>query len=164
MQYPADEIINRARDKVRYYLSWAGDGLKAHAFDCLEVPFPPDAVQVRLYLSLASKNAVAFEALLVMAEKFMAGPHVAPPELVEFVRDVRRGRRRRPKQKGRDRRANQVRNDIIREAIRLAVGEGLPPTRNDASEPISACDVVAEVLREHNVWLSYEAVAKLRPR
>ena len=54
------------------------------------------------------------------------------------------------------------RNHLIVKALEILRDEcGLTLTRNDASDVVSACDVVVEVLAEYNVALSYKRVAEI---
>ena len=68
-----------------------------------------------------------------------------PPGAVALVSDVLAGWNP-PKQKGRHTVENIGRNFRICAAVQSLIDAGLNPTRNDESEAVSACDVVADVL------------------
>jgi len=68
-----------------------------------------------------------------------------PPGAVALVSDVLTGWKP-PKQKGRHKAVNIGRNVRICAAVESLIDAGLNPTRNDESEAVSACDVVADVL------------------
>ena len=63
--------------------------------------------------------------------------------------------------RGRNPYANQIRNELIVRTIRALIDCGFTATRNDASEPLSACDVVSRALKAHEIELTYDSVAKV---
>jgi hypothetical protein len=56
---------------------------------------------------------------------------------------------------------NYLRDDLIRLAVRTAMGHGLDRTRNEATEAPSACSVVAEELAANGVDMSENNVARI---
>jgi hypothetical protein len=68
-----------------------------------------------------------------------------PPGAVALVSDVLTGWIP-PKQKGQPKVKNVGRNVRICAAVETLIDAGLNPTKNDESEAVSACDVVAYVL------------------
>ena len=75
-------------------------------------------------------------------------------ELLDWALDVAAGSRTRPSHQGRER-TTEIRDALILETVEALVACGLTKTRNDASEPRSACDAVAAVL-----GMTYDAVRK----
>ena len=85
-----------------------------------------------------------------------------PKALHEWALEVADGTRACPKAgPGRSPYTNQVRDRSIVRALRILVDCGLTMTRNEASEPRSACDAVSGALEAHGIELSYDAVVKV---
>ena len=72
------------------------------------------------------------------------------------------GTYRRPTTKGRPKKT--IRDQHIAYAILFTASAGLTPTRNETSDPNSACDLIAEELLDHGVALSYSAVETIWKR
>ena len=85
-----------------------------------------------------------------------------PDELREWVYDCFDRSRTLPEPRvGRNPHGNEVRNQLIIRTVGSLVNCGLTATRNEASPPESACDVVSEALHIHGVELSYGGIAKV---
>lgn len=71
------------------------------------------------------------------------------------------GDRERPKAKGgHNRRSTEIWRKTVADCVYLAIGCGLRPTRNAASEPKSACDAVVEAFACQGFHTTYATVAR----
>jgi hypothetical protein len=59
---------------------------------------------------------------------------------------------------------NYLRDSLIKLAVKAAMGYGLHPTRNEATDAPSACSVVAEVLAENGAKMREGNVARVAGR
>ena len=85
-----------------------------------------------------------------------------PSELNEWALDVASGKLKKPTARpGRSPYSNVVRDELIARTVQSLVDCGLSATRNQISDPESACDAVSEALNAHGVGLSFDAVAKI---
>ena len=110
-------------------------------------------------------DPVAFQALQGVLHGLRATGETIPGDLSEWALDVADGTRERPTTgPGRSRYTNQVRDAVIVRAVGALVDAGLTATRNEASEPLSACDAVARALDAHEKKLSYAAVVRIWSR
>jgi len=165
-----------ARDAVRQYLGTAAAGFNSTIADMLVVPYPPTSEQIALYLREGESNILAWEACWQIVERYLNNGKPLPKPLAKFVLTEGRNSRSKPAQRGRSRHTNLPRNLLLVEAIQLAITAYLKqardsgpiqpktklnPTRNESSNPISACDIVAECLREINIHLQYDVIAKV---
>ena len=107
-------------------------------------------------------NPIAFRALQRAVHQLRHSKTPMPDVLSEWAHDVADGTQVCPRAKpGRSPYTNKVRDDLIVGTVQALVDCGLRATRNEASEPTSACDAVSGALVAHGVDLSYEAVAKV---
>ena len=107
-------------------------------------------------------NPLAYSALQEVVSEVRQRDGSFPEELYEWILDVAEGKREMPKLgRGRNPYANQIRNELIVRTIRALIDCGFTATRNDASEPLSACDVVSRALKAHEIELTYDSVAKV---
>jgi hypothetical protein len=88
---------------------------------------------------------------------------LGPEDLSQFAYDVLHGRWKCPKRSGKAPWADTWRNTRIVVAVVHALRHDptLNPTRNDAGEPESACDIVSECPKQIGIKLSYKRVAEL---
>lgn len=93
-----------------------------------------------------------------IAREFVRLGEPLPPPLDRFVMGVLDGTITR-KQRGP--RPKEHRDNVIVVAVEEAMGFGLKPYRNEATDTPSACDLVAECLAAHGHDLSYKAVQKI---
>ena len=85
-----------------------------------------------------------------------------PSELNEWALQVADGNVEPPRPRtGRSPYTNVVRNELIVKTVQTLVDCGLSATRNEVSEPESACDAVSKALNAHGVPLGCCAVAKI---
>ena len=110
-------------------------------------------------------SPLAFRALQRVVDGIRETDEPMPPALSEWALDVATGARECPKAgPGRSPYTNQVRDAVIVRTIGALVHAGLTATRNEASEPESACDAVTRALQSHGEELGYAAVAKIWSR
>ena len=163
-----DRAVLLARNLMPCYLPYAGDGPPANAglpdvrdYELLAV----DAMRKgRLpeLIEQSRENPVAFQALQALLEYLLSTQKPVPPELNSWGLDVAAGTLTIPRLgPGRSPYANQVRNEVIVRVVRTLVGCGLTATRNEASNPESACDAVSQALKAQEVELTYDGVAKV---
>ena len=103
-----------------------------------------------------------FRALQVVLSSLRKDNEPIPSELYEWALDVASDEAKCPRVRpGRSPYTNVVRNELITKTVQTLVGCGLSATRNEVSDPESACDAVSEALNVHGVELSFDAVAKI---
>lgn len=157
MSMPEPPEYSRARVAVNAYLQ--GENLMPTLADTVVIPWPIAEDRLALYLKASRESYLAYEACIKFSERFTQNSLPIPRELASWVIGVLNGRSTRPKKSGRKKYTNISRNYIIRDAVRIAVENGLTTTRNDTSDPHSGCDLVSELLLENfNIVLGYEAV------
>jgi len=106
--------------------------------------FGPEAAD-RL-MQRARTDKFQYEVAVDWIERQLQQGNPLPPGAIALVSDVMSRRLKPPEQRGQHTAVNIGRNVRICAAIKTLIDAGLSPTRNDASGPVSACDVVAEVL------------------
>lgn len=115
-------------------------------------------------LSEAKIDPLYYEAATMVCEKILReNPATMHPLLAMWSADVLAGHVvPPPKKKGPDPIKYTGRNSVVAFAVDALVEVGFSPTRNAASEPVSACDYVSEAVGKlAGVNLSYDAVAKI---
>lgn len=112
----------------------------------------------------ARRDAATFDVLSECAARFEDDATLKPPPLAAWAAGVHRGTNRRPRRHGPDPARRYLRNMWIVHAVIFAADfAGLKPTRNEATESASACDLVAEILQELD-WmpsLSAKTIAEM---
>ena len=104
-----------------------------------------------------------FRALQAVLSSLRKDNKPIPSELNEWALDVASGDVKCPRVRpGRSPYTNVVRDELITKTVQTLVDCGLSTTRNEVSDPESACDAVSEALNAHGVELSFDAVAKIR--
>ena len=106
----------------------------------------------------SSTSVLHFHALQTALRHLRETREPVPEKLHEWALDVADGTRQPPTPGPGRPPANQVRNDLIIRTIQKLVDCGLNATRNDASDPESACDAVSEALKRHMICLKYRGV------
>jgi hypothetical protein len=111
----------------------------------------------------SDSGALAFDACVLIVEQLLGRGEPLPAPLSEFVLDVLRQTKRRPRRRGGSRYKLLARNFRIRMAVYIATTHGLQPTRNEetAADSQSGCDVVADCLTEFGIKLKPAAIAKI---
>lgn len=112
------------------------------------------------FLATATDYA-GFHAVRVSIANALNDGEQLPPLILEWLISYLRGDLEEPKKRA-GRPQNPLSPISIFLAVKECVGEGMNPTRNDASEPTSACDAVAEALA--NLGLeptTYEGVKRV---
>lgn len=167
MSIPESPEYSRAKVAVNAFLQ--GENLMPPLADTVVIPWPIAEDRLALYLNASRESFLAYEACIKFSERFTQNSLPIPRELASWAIGVLNGRITRPKKSGRKKYTNINRNYIIREAVRIAVENGLTPTRNDAfdaSEHPSSCDLVSdlvsEILKDLGMKkLKYSGVAKV---
>lgn len=97
----------------------------------------------------AQNDPIAFDVACKYGGIYVNTGEVMPPVLRKFIYDVLTQRITRPSEKrGGNPFEHLRRNQTIIEAIEIGQHYGLQATRNDASEEVSGCDIVAAQLRD----------------
>ncbi|WP_457650365.1 hypothetical protein [Profundibacter sp.] len=121
------------------------------------------SASLRQLIKAADQNATIFDALCIHGAQNISNDTQMPTELRDFLVAVLTGKRPRPSRTGRPK-VNSSRDALIF-AVILEVAEEfrLKPTRNDAStHQMSACDIVAEAMRQmRHSPSSYTALKKI---
>lgn len=106
----------------------------------------------------ASEDWEAFDGLRLCIAHALEHEKPIPPPIKGWLVEYLRGEARQPRKK-RGRKADDGRRSrIVGEVVATSSKFDLTPTRNEASEPFSACDVVAEALTQIGEPISYEGV------
>lgn len=95
----------------------------------------------------ARKSAAAFDALRFAAAQHTAHNFALPASIRLWVSSYLAGKLERPIGKDGKPSSEGMRREIYGAVVRLTE-MGMKPTRNDASPPHSACDAIAEALRD----------------
>lgn len=106
-------------------------------------------------------SAVGYDYCASLAREFVAAGQPLPHPLDQFMLDVLDGRISRA-ERGPRKHLLDHRDAAILSAIYAALhtrGDPISATRNEASNPNSACDLVRECLERFGIFLSYRAVA-----
>lgn len=98
-------------------------------------------------LAWAESEAEGFDTAKMGIAYALEQSETLPDAARLWLAKVLRGEVSRPKAKA-GRREKEWLNLLICIAIQHRVADGMDPTRNDASDPLSACDAVAEALAE----------------
>ena len=110
----------------------------------------------------AQSNPLDFQALREALAYLLEIDQPIPSELNDWALRVAAGNVKSPSVgPGRSPYKNEVRDELITKTVRTLVDCGLTATRNEASEPESACDAVSKALKAHGVPLGYAGVAKI---
>ena len=137
------------------------DVTQIHDYEILTV----DALRDERYGVLiedSRSSDVSFRALQQVVRSLRRDLKPLPSEVKEWALDVADGTREDPNRgRGRKSSANRVRDDLVARTVQNLVSCGLTATRNEATAPKSACDVVSKALSAHGTKLSYHGVAKV---
>ena len=99
-------------------------------------------------INKAENNAANFDILRAIAAGYAESGVLMPEALGQWAAAVLRGEKQRPVRHGKFAEGTGLRNFCIWEATRRLVKRGMIATRNDTSPPTSACDAVAEALKQ----------------
>lgn len=97
--------------------------------------------------SWALEDAEGFDTAKLAVGYTLEQGEPLPDEARQWLVAMLKGEIFRPKAKA-GRKTKEWQEILIWMAVRFRVEEGMTASRNDASEPISACDAVAEALKE----------------
>lgn len=110
----------------------------------------------------ALRDPVSWRACEILATAFIEADAPLPAPLKSFTLKALRGEIIKPTPpRGPNRYKNYWRYQEIADAVFVAMDAGLNAFRNAESETISACDVVAECLRDYRIKLTYDGVKKI---
>ena len=166
---PYDDAVRLAIGLMAFRLPYTGDQREPEEGDISTVRdyemmgvWSRRADKLESLVEESSSSPLAFRALQRVVHRIRETDEPMPRALSERAFDVATGTLECPKAgPGRSPYTNQVRDAVIVRTIRALVDAGLTATRNEVSEPGSACDAVARALQAHEEPLSYSAVAKI---
>ena len=163
--------LEHAKARIRFWLDpelfdddWAEDAivgclllLRATAADA-----EPDAEAVSSVIDRADGDRWVWDSLQEFAGSRLLRRQPLGNALRRWAGEVLRGDRTPPRKPRGAPATTTARNHLIVKALKILRDEcGLTLTRNDASEAVSACDVVVAVLAEYGLHLSYKRVAEI---
>jgi hypothetical protein len=96
----------------------------------------------------AANNAANFDIGAAIAVSYLENGILIAKTLAKWAAAVLRGEKKRPVRHGKCAEGTLLRNINIREVTRILVKRGMTATRNDVSPATSACDAVAEALKQ----------------
>ena len=141
-----------------------GDMTQVYDFEMRVVHAKQDGRLLEL-LEGAQTSPLDFRATQTVLSDLMKGHEPIPSELIEWGLQVATEKVQAPPAgTGRSPYKNVVRDERIAKTVQTLVACGLTATRNESSEPKSACDAVAKALRALGVPLRYSSVAKIWQR
>ena len=122
----------------------------------------PDAEAVGYVIDRAAVERWVWDSLQDIVSRRLRHDQPLGEALRRWASDVLSGARTPPKKPaGAPRRTLERNHMIVRALILLRDECGLTIMRNDASEPVSACDVLVALLADSEVTLSYKTVAEV---
>ena len=141
-----------------------GDMTQVYDFEMRAVYAQQDGRLLEL-LEGAQTSPLDFRAAQAALSDLMEGHEPIPNEFIEWGLQVATEKVQAPPTgTGRNPYKNVVRDERIAKTVQTLVACGLTATRNEISEPESACDAVSKALEANGVPLSYYAVAKIWQR
>jgi hypothetical protein len=105
-------------------------------------------IKIEWLIRRAEDDSTSFDILTVVAAAYAETSVLMPEALVRWTAAVFRSEKKRPIRHGKFAEGTGLRNTHIWLTIRRLVQLGMVATRNDASPPTSACDAVAEALKQ----------------
>ena len=96
----------------------------------------------------APNTAANFDIAAAIAATYVETGIFMPETLAKWAAAVLRGEQKRPVRRGKFAEGTGLRNIHIWEVARILVKRGMTATRNDVSPATSACDAVAEALKQ----------------
>ena len=109
---------------------------------------PNPMIAISQMINSADNRADSFDVLAVVSEKYFETDRLMPKVLAQWAAAMMRGEKKRPKRNGKFANGTLERNTYIWPVTRKLVESGMMATRNDESPPTSACDAVAEALKQ----------------
>lgn len=148
-----DEISRQAL--IRIWASHAealslGDGWIGER-DFLAVKVNADAMNIPELVEAASWNPLAFRAAGLLSAQLLERGEQLPSELLPLATEMLKGKKPPPTpadQKKGNHAQTWWRKYYVWKAVEELLDLGFKPTRNIASEHVSACDAVAEAMRQ----------------
>ena len=162
------DTIEHGKARIRYWLDpelfgddWTEDEIVGW-LEQLSADTEPDAEAVSRVIARAGGDKWIWDNLQKIAGGKLIHGKPLGDALRRWAGEVLRGDRTPPRKSPGARPTTNERNHLIVKALKILRDEyGLTVTRNDASETVSACDVVVEVLAEYEVTLSCKRVAEI---
>lgn len=105
---------------------------------------------ISLEINRADNNAFSFDVLSALTAEYLETSRPMPEVLAQWAASMMRGEKKRPVRNGKYALGTLERNTYIWPVLEKLVKRGMTATRNDASPPLSACDAVAEALKQLN--------------
>ena len=165
------DTIEHAKARVRYWLNpelvgddWTEDEIVGWLEQIWGAPADaePDAEAVSRVIDRAVGDRWVWDNLQEIAGGRLLHGQPLGDALRRWAGEVLRGDRTPPRKSPGAPPTTTARNHLIVKALKILRDEcDLTLTRNDASEVVSACDVVVAVLAEYEVSLSYKRVAEI---
>ena len=119
-------------------------------------------ISIERMINKAENNAASFDILTVITAAYAESGILMPEALGQWTAAVLRGEKKKPIRHGKFAEGTGLRNTCIWEATRRLVKRGMIATRNDTSPATSACDAVAEALKQMNESpASYASVKRI---
>ncbi len=119
----------------------------------------------RLIEKARSGDYVAKFTLYAVAADYLEAERPLPDALREYlIEELRSEVNRRPKRRGRDPHAYHPRDFEVACIISNVIMLGFRPTKNRATEGVSACSIVTQALEKLGIHLSESAVEKIWER
>ena len=163
--------IEDAKARIRYWLNpalvdddWAEDEIVGwlELLRAARADAEPDAEAVSWVIDRAVGDRWVWDSLQEIAGGRLLHSQLLGDALSRWAGEVLRGDRTPPRKPRGAPPTTTERNHLIVKALKIVRDEfELKLTRNDASEVVSACDVVVAVLAEYEVSISYKRVAEI---
>ena len=165
------DTIECAKARIRDWLNpalvdddWTEDEIVGY-LELLRADTEPDAEAVSRVIARAAGDRWVWNSLQkVVGGRLLHGQPLSDA-LRRWAGEVLLSDRTPPRKSRGAPSTTTARNQLIVKALKILRDEcGLTITRNDASEVVSACDVVVAVLAEYRIALSYKRVAEIWSR
>ena len=165
------DSIEHAKARIRDWLNpalvdddWTEDEI-VWCLELLSAKTEPDAEAVSRVIARAVGERWVWDSLQEITGSRLLHGQPLGDALRRWAGEVLRGDRTPPRKPPGAPPTTATRNHLIVKALKILRDEcGLTLTRNDASEVVSACDVVVAVLAEYKVFLSSKRVAEIWSR
>ena len=118
--------------------------------------------RIRELIERAKTSRLDFRTVQAALAFLLESNKPIPTELIDWALQVAAGNIKPPRARpGRNADTNVVRDELIAKTLETLVDCGLTASRNDASEPQSACDAISKALSAHGFTLSHTAIQKI---
>jgi hypothetical protein len=144
-------LAETSRDdlKDRKELQELGDRLGQNEIrTSFELKTSDPIIKIEWLISQAEDDSTSFDILTMVAAAYAETPVLMPEALGRWTAAVLRSEKKRPIRRGKFAEGTGLRNTHIWLTLKWLVQLGMTATRNDASLPTSACDAVAQALKQ----------------